>query len=346
MNIDEPAQVSLDTNVQPELDTSAAIAEISSDLFGQGSEDDKASAELAESPASAEVAAVETPSSEKVEGEAENSAEVQALGAPSTWTKEALEGWASIPPRQQQEILKREEDMHRGLEQYKGAAEVGQRYESVVEPYKALLTAEQIDPVQLFNSFASNHYLLTRGTPEQKVEIAATMLSHYGVQVNDLIDYFGDQILNPVDPRVARLEQELQGLRQAVSQQSTQITSTAQTAIEAEIANFASDPANPYFNELVDDIAKFMETGVANTLKEAYEKAVYANPVTRQKELDRLTADKKSQTDAAEKARRDKLAQSTAANVNATAHQRDGTIPVGSMDDTLNSTLAAIQGRA
>lgn len=339
-----PAQEqTIDSNPQPELDTSAAIAEISSELFGQGGEDEvKVPAEQGEVPADA--VAVEPPPSGEVEEQ--NSAEVQALGAPSTWTKEAIAEWSQIPPRSQQEILKREEDMHRGLEQYKGAAEIGQKYEAVAEPYRAMLTAENIDPVQLFNSFAANHYLLSEGSPEQKVELAANMLSHYGVEVTDLIDYIGEQILNPVDPRVAKLEAELNGLKQNFTQQATKSTEAQQQAALSEIEKFAADPAHPYFNELVADVAGLMEAGVAQTLQEAYEKAVYANPVTRAKELERLTAAKKLETDAAEKARKDKLALSTAANVNAHSHQRDGTVPLGSMDDTLNETLAAIQGRA
>lgn len=343
MNIEEPAQIIADPNSQPEFDTSAAIAEISTDLFGQ---EGKVDTPVEEGEVPADVAAVEPPPTEEVAEGEENSAEVQELGAPATWTKEALAEWAAVPPRVKEEILKREDDMMRGLGQYKAAADIGQKYEAVVEPYRAMLTAEGIDPVQLFNSFSANHYLLSRGTAEQKVEIAANMLGHYGVEVKDLIDYLGDQILNPVDPRVARLEQELAGLKTSITQQSTQSSEAQQAAALTEIEEFAKNPAHLYFNEVVADVAKFMETGVAATLSEAYEKAVFANPVTRQKELERLTAAKQSEAEAAEKARKDKQVKLQAANVNAQPHQRDGTIPLGSMDDTLESTLAAIQGRA
>lgn len=345
MNTEQPAQTTTET--QPEFDTSAAIADISSELFGQGGEGEQATAEQAETPA-ASSPAVESPPT--VEGEEakpeENSTEVQALGAPKTWTKEALEGWAAIPPRQQQEILKREDDMHRGLEQYKTAAETGQKYEAVVEPFREMLAAEQIDPVQLFNSFAANHYLLSRGTPEQKLDLAANMLQHYQIDLPALIDHLGSQILNPVDPRVQQLEKEVRDLRAGLTQQTTTQAKVSEAAALAEIEKFAADPAHQYFNELTNDIAKLMEAGVAMTLSEAYEKAVYANPVTRQKELDRLTAANKSQSDAEEQARKDKLAKSQAANVTAHPHQRNGTVPLGSMDDTLNATLASIQNRS
>jgi len=138
MNTEAPAQDTETLNPQPEIDTSAAIAEISSDLFGQGSDEEgELKAEREEAPVPS---AVELPpeGEEKVE---ENSAEVKEVGAPGTWTKEALQDWAAIPPRAQQEILKREEDMMKGIAQYKTAADLGQRYESVVEPYKPILQA-------------------------------------------------------------------------------------------------------------------------------------------------------------------------------------------------------------
>lgn len=53
--------------------------------------------------------------------------------------------------------------------------------------------------------------------------------------------------------------------------------------IEKEVEAFAADPAHPFFDELSDDIAAILKTGAS--LAEAYEKAVWANPVTRAKEI-------------------------------------------------------------
>jgi hypothetical protein len=339
MNIETPAQDNETLNPQPEIDTSAAIAEISSDLFGQES-DGESESEVEREEAPVVPSTVELPP----EGE-ENSAEVKETGAPGTWTKEALQEWAAIPLRAQQEILKREDDMMKGIAQYKSAADLAQRYESVVEPYKPILQAEGVDPVELFNSFAGNHYLLTRGTPAQKIELAANMLTHYGVDLPALLDHFGDKALETHDPEITSLRAELNTLKSQINQQATASTQQLRAKADAEIETFSTNPANIYFNELVDDIAKLLSTGVAETLPEAYEKAVYANPVTRQKEIDRLTADKQSSALSLEQARADKIARSTATDVKATSHQRNGTVPLGSMDDTLNETLAAINAR-
>lgn len=343
----------------PELDTSAALADISADLFGQGEEGGDAQSGSGQEPgkdSSGAETAVESSPAPKPEGEqpqaetpaesSETSAEVQAVGAPKSWTKEALAEWASISPRAQQEILKREEDFLKGITQYKAGAELGARYNAVVEPFAPILQAENVDPVQLFQSFAANHYLLSRGTPEQKLELAANLINGYGIDFNSLIAFIGDRQISPPDPRLASLEQEIATLKAgAVTRQQLE-TEAARQAIDAEIEAFAKDPAHPYFAEVVDDMQSLFKSGQATSLKEAYDKAIYLNPTTRQKEIDRLAAERMTSQQSAEAERQAEIARSTAANVSVLPKTRDGTIPVGSIDDTLNETLAAIRSRS
>lgn len=334
------------------IDTAAALAEISSDLFGQGSSEgaDDATA-LAEKPAGEQVeqtpadSAVEkTPPAQESEAKPEeNSTEVQATGAPSTWTKEALAEWAAIPPRAQQEILKREEDALRGITQYKSRAEVGDRYESVVAPYKPVLDAAQIDPVQLFQSFAANHYLLSRGSEDQKLELAANMIQGYGIDFAKLVDFVGTRIIEPVDPKIAELESRLAKFESAETQRQTQEAEASQTALLTEVDNFVKDPNHPFAAELLDDMTAIFSAKLANTLEEAYEKAVYANPTTRAKEIARLTA--ANPTPSPTPAVRDDKGRFVAADVALDPKSRDGTVAVGSIDDTLAETMARIQAR-
>jgi hypothetical protein len=355
-----------DTETQSDFDMPSATAEISSDLFGQGEDEEGkgGTTDGEEGPtegegveASGDHATVEgddAPPQPVEDGAAapseegdDNSAAVQETGAPKTWTKEALETWATIPERAQQEIIKREEDFLRGISSYKAAAEVGQAYDSVVEPYKPILAAENIDPVQMFQSFAANHYILSKGTPEQKIELAAAMLSGYDIPLPELLNYLADndQDLNPVDPRVAQLEQRLTEVTNLITTAQTRQTERSRTAILSEVEKFASDPAHPHFDELATDIQKLFEAGLATTLQEAYDKAVFANPVTRAKEIDRLTAEARSSADQVEKTRKDKIAKSTADHVTLTPKSRDGTVPTGSIDDTLAETMASIESR-
>lgn len=346
---------------QSDFDMDAATAEISDGLFGQGSdEDDKSKEKTAEgekaeaSSEPAKAAVEEKPSPQlddkgkAVEGEVveENTAEVQAVGAPKTWTKEALETWATVPPRAQQEILKREEDFLKGITQYKELATVGNGFNQVLEPYRPILAAENIDPMQLVQSFAANHYLLTRGTPQQKIELAASMLTGYGIDLAGLLNFIadGDEV-ETVSPAYTALEQRFKTLEDSIKLRSTAEQTQTQQRISAEIDAFAADPAHLYFNDVAAEIQQLFAAGLAKDLNEAYEKAIYANPVTRAKEIDRLTAERTSFAQTEEQKRKDKKSRSQADHVTLTPKSRDGTVPVGSIDDTLEETMAAIQSR-
>lgn len=361
----DPAQGGTDTvetETQSDFDMEAATAEISSELFGQGeAEESKEKPTEGEESSSgttetADAAASPQPTKEgedaqKNEGEQkpaaeeENSEAVQATGAPKTWTKAALEKWATIDPVAQAEILKREEDFMRGISGYKQAADLGVRYSKVAEPYAAQLAAHNIDPVQLFQSFAANHYLLSFGQPQQKLEIAATLMRNYGIDLNQLTSYLGDQVIAPVDPEIAALKQEIASLREGQNTFQRQNLDAAAVSIRQQIDEFASDGKHPYFDEVGEHIGKLIESGSVQSLQDAYDTAVYANPVTRQKEVDRLLKEKTDAVAAEEKARLDKIAASTADHVKVNQSNRNGTEPVGTMDETLNETLRTIKSR-
>jgi hypothetical protein len=351
---------------QVDIDLDAAQADISSSLFGE-KEEDAGESEGAGAPegegqeagkSDAEANAGASPpqsdednaEKEQAAGEAagdENSEAVQATGAPSTWTKEALQTWAEIPPRAQQEILKREEDMMRGIEGYKVAADMGGKVSKILEPYAPILAAENIDPFQMLQSFAGNHYLLSRGTPEQKIQLAASLLTGYNIPLAPLLEYIADNgESQQVDPQITALRKELDELKGGITQQRTAQQSAAMEQVSREIDAFAADKENnPYFDEVADDMQRLFATGQANSLKEAYDKAIWNNPATRQKEIDRLTAEKTSAAAQEEQERSEKKAAAQADKLQVGDKPRDGTVISGSIDDTLNETLAAIESR-
>jgi hypothetical protein len=321
---------------ETDFDTATALADISSDLFGQ--EDEVESGEEGEQESPAKV--VETPAAV----EEPNAEEVQELGAPKTWSKEALQEWATLPERSKQEILKREEDIFRGIEGYRERAELGDQYNKVVEPFRAALEAENVDPVGLFQSFASNHYILSRGSPAQKLELTANLVESYGIDPTELFERTSG--ITKVDPAIEELRRQNAELTSRIDTRERSEQTAQFSSIQREVEAFASDPKNTYYSEVANDIAQLLNAGVAITLQDAYEKAVYANPVTRQKEIDRLTSEKLTANSAAEKARVDKVAKLTGANVTSIPKNRDAAIAVGSLDDTLNETLAKIRSQA
>ena len=331
-------------NSDEEVDLDAAMDEIATDLFSEdideGSEEES---EGLEDPSPTEgpeqVSESVTPLEESVP--AQTSTEVQDLGAPKTWTKEALQDWATIPERARQEILKREEDFHRGIEGYKQFAERGRAFDEVLAPYSPLLASAQIDPIQLVSSFAGNHYILSMGSPQEKAQVALNLMANYGIDPIQLAQLYAQSGgTAPVDPEVAHLRQQLGQLQQQIGQQAQFQQNIALENANAVIAEFKLN--HEFFDDVSDDMIQLLEKGAASTLQEAYDIAIYRNTVVRDKIIASQTRSQSSPTAPTVPAKKAALK----ANVKTSSQPKNGTVPVGTMDDTLKETLDEILSRA
>lgn len=272
------------------------------------------------------------------EGEGATPPAASTLQPPKTWRPEAAAKFATLPPEVQQEILKREEDIFKGLESYKADASIGKALKAVVQPYLQIFQSQGIDPMQQISGLMRAHVALATGTPEQKQQFFQHLAKEYGVELGMEAPY--------IDPQVAGLQKQLAELQSRLNGREQQEIAEARSKLQAEIDAFASDPAHQYFDEVANDIAGLLRSGAAKSLQEAYEKAVWANPITRAKEQARLTAEAeaKAKAEAAGKAKQARKA--IGANVKSSAKAASGTAPLGSIDDTLNAALATIKSRA
>lgn len=265
-----------------------------------------------------------------------------AASVPKTWRKEAAEQWATLPPAVKAEVLKREEDMFRGLEAYKADAAIGRSMKSVLDPYAPILQQYNIDPAQQVASLMQAHHTLALGTPQQKAELFQQLAADYGVNLGELAS------AAPVfvDPAVQALQSQVQLLQSTLTARERAEQQTRMATITSEIEAFAANPAHAHFDTVANDIAALLKSGTAKTLAEAYEKAVWANPMTRQKEIARQQTEavEKQRAQTAERAQAAKRA--SAAVVHAKPRSVSGTAPAGSMEDTMRETLAAINARA
>ena len=326
------------------LDLSAAGDSISADLFGtSGGDDNGGDADDVNlddnggtdaGTATATPPAAGTPSAK----EGASAPATNALQPPKTWRPEAAAKFAALPPEVQQEVLKREEDIFKGLESYKADASIGKAFKGVVQPYLQVFQSQGIDPMQQVSGLMRAHVALATGTPEQKQQFFQHLAKEYGVDLDTEPPY--------VDPQVAGLQKQLSDLQSRLNGREQHEANEARSKLQAEIDSFASDPAHQYFDEVANDMAGLLRSGAAKDLKDAYDKAIWANPITRAKEQARLTADAdaKAKAEAAERAKQARRA--TGANVRSSAKAASGTAPLGSIDDTLNAALAAIKSRA
>jgi hypothetical protein len=157
----------------------------------------------------------------------------------------------------------------------------------------------------------------------------------YGVDLGQVQQYQADQPY--VDPQVQQLQGQLSQMQSWIQQQTQAREQQERASLNSEIASFAAAPENNYFEHVKNDMAGLLQSGLASTLKEAYDKAIYANPTIRAQVLaqQQAKADEARKQDANQKAQ----AAKRAASVNVS---RKGVMPaskpVGSMDDTIRET--------
>ena len=329
----------------PELDISEGDV-VSAEVEGEKKE--KAAAEPATTKkVEPEKAAAVKPETAETPASTTTKPEPRTL-APGTWRQEAAARWKDIDPVIQAEILKREDDVHKGISNYKQAADAWKLTHQAIAPYLPTLQQLRIDPIQQIQGLMDINHRLATGTPEDKIQVLTDMAKRFNVDLAAL-----DPAAQPwVDPQVASLQQTVRDLQSSLRQLEQVPVAQQKQAIAVEVDKFASDPAHVHFDRVYPEMVMLLRADNKISLKEAYDKAVWANPVTRAEELQKVETEKAAQAakaavdaKAAAAARTAAARRATGVNVRSSAYSGRSSTPLGSIDDTLAQTLASIQGR-
>ncbi len=311
------------------LDLDAAVEQIGDSLFPKGDDAPHEATDDGEASAPVEEAASATP--------AEVAPPSVARAVPKSWPSEMHSHWGTLPEPVQAYWEQREQQMVQGLGQYKTDAEFAKSLRDVMTPYKPIFASYGMNEQQAIQSLLNAQYRLTQGTPEARREAYQTLGKNLG--------------LVQADPAAPQPDPHLQAIQQRVSQMEAALTATHQAElnqtrarISQEVDTFASDTtAHPYFNDVADDIIHMINAG--HSLKDAYEKAVWANPVTRQKELGKHQAEADAKLKENARLNALKARHASSANVRSHATRSAPTEPLGSMEDTMKRTLAEMKSR-
>lgn len=255
--------------------------------------------------------------------------------APNTWKKEVAATWAALPTEARAEVLRREADFHRGIEQYKQAATFAQSVQQAITPYAATLQSLNIAPEKAIAELMAADHRLRYGSVQEKSAYFAQLAQNYGV---DLANMPAAAEQQNIDPTVSALQQQVQQLTGWIQNQSLMGKQQQEESLNSEIQQFAADPSHSHFELVKGHMSALLQAGQAQDLASAYEQAVYANPQTRTLVLAEQQA--KERAEAAKKAQ----AAKTAASVNMRSRpSMPVSQPIGSMDDTIRATLRKLQ---
>lgn len=245
--------------------------------------------------------------------------------APSSWKREIAEKWKDVPVEVRAEIQRREDDYHKGIEQYKSFAQVGHAFERAITPNMDLIQAGGVNPIQAIEYLFNAHRTLTYGNPQEKAAAIGRIARDCGIDLATV------QPPPPVDPAVRQLQQQNQQLQQFQRSVMDQQNQTAQSEIE----QFRANPANVHFEVVKDDMSLLLQSGRATSLQDAYDKTVWMRPDIRKSLVEQQRTD--AQKTATAQAR-DKRAKAAAVGVKGSALSKGST---NNPDASLRETIAA-----
>lgn len=268
---------------------------------------------------------------------------------PSTWPKEMYAHWKNTPKEVQEYWELRESQMNEGLQQYKGEAQYGRAMREAVTPYMALIQAQGIDAPQAVQTLLNAHYKLSVSSPSQKLQYLDHIARQYGVDLGTLntLRQDGEEGQQAVDPRLVQLQDELHQLKQVIHSGTEQQLNAERIRIGNEVSTFASDPSHPYFDEVADDIIIMLKAGLP--LQDAYDRAVWANPVTRAKETARLQTEAKTEAEKSARGQAEAAKKAASTNIRNRDTRRAPTEkPRGTMrelDDAMREAMREIKSQ-
>ena len=223
---------------------------------------------------------------------AEQAPAVEAKRAPSSWKKDAAAEFDKLPPHVQDEVLRRETDFHKGIEGFKQHADLGRSMERALQPYMQTIQQLGVAPDQAVGALLKADAMLRNPDPSVRAQYFASLAQQYGIDLGQAAQ------VPQRDPYTFQLEQRLAQIQQQQEQFQQSQQEQQREALNSELQAFAATAE--HFEAVKEDMAALLQAGRATDLKDAYDKAVYANPQTRQSLLEQQRAEalKQAQTQA------------------------------------------------
>ena len=184
---------------------------------------------------------------------------------PASWKKDYHDAWAAADDRLKEYAYQREEQMRKGVEPLLTKAQMADEFQSVIEPYLPTINGLGIKPAQAVKALMEADHTLRNSTPEQRVEYFKNLAVQYGVNL-------GGAQPAPVDQTVYSLQNQLAQVRGEVMTWKQQQEQAQSAALLSEINDFASRAE--HFEEVRPTMVNLLQSGLANTLDEAYDKAL------------------------------------------------------------------------
>jgi hypothetical protein len=254
---------------------------------------------------------------------------------PQSWKPGAREAWAHLPAEVRAEVYRREKEAARVVQETAQARQVTEFVGKLQQQFAPALQAEGVDALTAAGNLMNLASRLRFGTRVEKAQLAAQIITNYGVDVDALAMVLDgrqpqqaqQQQQMMTDPRVDQLLASLQGLQQQREQ------AVVERAV-SEVETFGS--SKDFFEDVREDMADLLEVaarrGIDLSLEQAYERACQMNP-----EVSKVLAARAAAQNAGTARQSTQRARAAASSVRGTPSQ----VSTAAQPDTLRAAIEA-----
>ena len=254
--------------------------------------------------------------------------DVKEIKAPQSWSAEKKAVWDTLAPDAKEYIAQRESEAHKAISKYGQFAKGVQPIVETLESYRDVFEGKGLSYQDGMKGLLDAQRMLDRD-PVKGIEALAKA---YGVDLGQSLTSQRDPAINQLQDQVEQLTTQLKAAQSESQQRQQAENQSKQSSIEKVISDFSKDKTD--FSELEADIVANVrllhetnpELSHAERLQMAYERAQWANPKSRQAQIDRRAQEQESKRLEDAKRHAEHAGRARAINVTST----DG--PVGDLD--------------
>lgn len=225
------------------------------------------------------------------------------LKPPASWKKDYHEVWMSADPKMREYAWQREEQMKRGVEPLLSKSQFADAMQEALEPYMDTIRGLGMSPDKAVAALAQADYTLRNSPPDQKLQYFMQLAQSYGINL-------GQAQMQPqqsIDPTVYQLQNELNRVRGEVMGWKQQQEMAQNQQLLNEINDFSTK--SEHFEEARPTMIQLLQSGVAETLEDAYDKAIRLDSAL----FDRVHQARQAEVNAKKAADKDRAAKSARA---------------------------------
>lgn len=222
---------------------------------------------------------------------------------PASWKKDYHEVWMSADPKMREYAWQREEQMKRGVEPLLSKAQFADAMQEALEPYMDTIRGLGMTPDKAVAALAQADYTLRNSPPDQKLQYFMQLAQSYGINLGQA----QAQPQQSIDPMVYQLQNELNRVRGEVMGWKQQQEMAQNQQLLNEINDFSTKAE--HFEEARPTMIQLLQSGVAETLEDAYDKAIRLDSAL----FDRVQQARQAEVNAKKAADKDRAAKSARA---------------------------------